>query len=74
MEKLFERSEAFKKMIKIQLQNNYHGKSVKTRRPQNVTSKEKKNLLRQLKKRGANIPTAQRECGLTHITRQKAFT
>ena len=33
----------------------------------------KKNLLRQLKKRRAKIPTVQRESGLTHKTKQKAF-
>ncbi|GBL83624.1 Transposable element Tc3 transposase, partial [Araneus ventricosus] len=50
-----------------------HGKREKTGRPRKLTPKEQRNLLRQLKKRGASIPTAKRESGLTHITRQTAF-
>ncbi|GBM86952.1 hypothetical protein AVEN_228017-1, partial [Araneus ventricosus] len=50
-----------------------HGKREKTGRPRKLTPKEQRNLLRQLKKRGASIPTAQRESGLTHLTRQIAF-
>ncbi|GBN95359.1 hypothetical protein AVEN_140864-1 [Araneus ventricosus] len=50
-----------------------HRKREKTGRPRKLTPKEQRNLLRQLKKRGASIPTVQRESGLTHITRQIAF-
>ena len=46
-------------------------KRIKTGRLQKVTPKEKRNLLRQLKKEGVTSPTAQRESGLTHILRQK---
>ncbi|GBM46774.1 Transposable element Tc3 transposase [Araneus ventricosus] len=50
-----------------------HGKRKKTGRPRKLTPKEQRNLLRQLKKRRTSIPTAQRESGLTHITRQISF-
>ncbi|GBN97993.1 Transposable element Tc3 transposase, partial [Araneus ventricosus] len=50
-----------------------HGKRKKTGRPRKLMPKEQRNLLCQLKKRGASIPTAQHESGLTHITRQTAF-
>ena len=46
---------------------------IKTGRLQKLTTKERRNLLRQLKKGEANILAAQREFGLTHITRQTAF-
>ena len=46
---------------------------IKTGRLQKLTTKERRNLLRQLKKGETNIPTAQREFGLTHITRQPEF-
>ena len=46
---------------------------IKTGRPQKEIQKENRNLLRQLKKREANIPTAQSESELANITRQTVF-
>ena len=78
MEKLFERSQVFKKNGKYAIAEflknpDAHGKGIKTGRPQKVTLEEQRNLLRQLEKRETNILTAQREFGFTHTTRQTTF-